>query len=306
MPLSTGTRLGPYELQSLIGVGGMGEVYRSTDAALHRDVAIKVLPQILAGDPDRLARFSREAQTLAALSHPNIANVYGLVEAPVEGGAQVHALVMEWVDGEDLAERLARGPIPVDDALAIAKQIAEALESAHEHGIVHRDLKPANIKVRDDGTVKVLDFGLAKAVAGARDRHLPTRRGDVARHDGDGRHPRDGRVHGAGAGARAAGRSARRHLGLRRRPLRAAERPAVVRRRIGGRCRLRSAVEADRSVAVARRCASSGARAGGALLERDPKRRLRDIGEARIALESPADEADGITVRPRSPPSHRP
>ena len=163
MPLSTGTRLGPYVLQSLIGVGGMGEVYRSTDAALHRDVAIKILPQILARDPDRLARFSREAQTLAALSHPNIAHIYGLVEVPVEGGARsTHS---SWsgsmVKISPSGSRVA--PSPLDDALAIAKQIAEALESAHEQGIIHRDIKPANIKVKADGTVKVLDFGLAKA-----------------------------------------------------------------------------------------------------------------------------------------------
>ena len=134
----------------------MGEVYRSHDSALHRNVAIKILPELFALDPDRLARFSREAQTLAALSHPNVAHIYGLVDAPL-GTGHVHALVMEWVDGEDLAERISRGPIPVDDALPLAKQVAEALEAAHEHGIVHRDVKPANIKIKTDGTVKMLD-----------------------------------------------------------------------------------------------------------------------------------------------------
>jgi eukaryotic-like serine/threonine-protein kinase len=161
--LRPGTRLGPYVLQSLAGEGGMGEVYLARDPALQRDVAIKILPAVLALDPDRLARFSREAQTLAALSHPHIAQIHGLVQAPVEGGADVQALVMEWADGEDLAERIARGPLPVDEALPIARQIAEALEAAHEQGIIHRDIKPANIKVKADGTVKVLDFGLAKA-----------------------------------------------------------------------------------------------------------------------------------------------
>ena len=163
MTLAAGQTLGPYRVVAKVGEGGMGEVYRSHDTTLHRDVAIKILPEILALDPDRLARFSREAQTLAALNHPHIAQVYGLVDVPVEAGAKAHALVMEWVDGEDLAQRIARGPIPVDDALPIARQIAEALEAAHEQGITHRDIKPANIKVKADGTVKVLDFGLAKA-----------------------------------------------------------------------------------------------------------------------------------------------
>ena len=154
-----GTRLGPYEILADLGAGGMGEVYRARDSKLHRDVAIKILLPDVANDPDRLARFSREAQVLASLNHPNIAHIHGLEEA--DG---VTALVMELVEGEDLAQRLARGPVPVDEALAIAKQIAEALGAAHEQGIIHRDLKPANIKVRAEGTVKVLDFGLAKAM----------------------------------------------------------------------------------------------------------------------------------------------
>src|SRR5436309_7815368 len=135
----------------------MGEVFRARDTRLNRDVALKVLPDAFASDPDRLARFTREAQTLASLNHPNIAHIHGLEESN-----GVRALVMELVEGEDLAQRIARGAIPIDEALPIAKQIAEALEAAHEQGIVHRDLKPANIKVRADGTVKVLDFGLAK------------------------------------------------------------------------------------------------------------------------------------------------
>src|SRR5689334_20416069 len=137
----------------------MGEVFRARDTKLNRDVAIKVLPAAFATDIDRLARFTREAQTLASLNHPNIAHIHGLEES-----AGVRALVMELVEGEDLSQRIARGAMPIDEALPIAKQIAEALEAAHEQGIIHRDLKPANIKVRADGTVKVLDFGLAKAL----------------------------------------------------------------------------------------------------------------------------------------------
>src|SRR5437762_12711988 len=157
MALNPGTLLGPYEILAQIGAGGMGEVYRARDTKLNRDVAIKVLPEVFASDPDRLARFTREVQTLASLNHPNIAAIYGIEES---GG--VRALVMELVEGEDLSQCIARGAIPLDDALPIAKQIAEALEAAHEQGIIHRDLKPANIKVTSGGTVKVLDFGLAK------------------------------------------------------------------------------------------------------------------------------------------------
>src|SRR5215831_1338422 len=141
----------------------MGEVYRGTDTKLHRDVAIKVLPSEVAADPDRLARFEREAQVLAALNHPNIAQIHG-----VEESTGVPALVMELVEGPTLADRIATGSIPLGEALPIANQIVEALERAHEQGIVHRDLKPANIKVRPDGTVKVLDFGLAKALQPAK------------------------------------------------------------------------------------------------------------------------------------------
>jgi serine/threonine protein kinase/Tol biopolymer transport system component len=154
-----GQVLGPYTIVSRLGEGGMGEVYRARDTKLNRDVAIKVLLAAVADDPDRLARFSREAQVLASLNHPNIAHIHGLEESN-----GVTALVLELVEGEDLAQRIARGPIPLDEALPIARQIAEALEAAHDHGIIHRDLKPANIKVRPDGTVKVLDFGLAKAI----------------------------------------------------------------------------------------------------------------------------------------------
>jgi serine/threonine-protein kinase len=155
--IAPGTRLGAYEIVGQLGAGGMGDVYRARDTKLNREVAIKILPTEFALDADRLARFTREAQVLAALNHPNIAQIYGFDDAN-----DVHALVLELVEGPTLADRIAQGPIPLDEALPIAKQIAEALEAAHEQGIVHRDLKPANIKLRPDATVKVLDFGLAK------------------------------------------------------------------------------------------------------------------------------------------------
>jgi eukaryotic-like serine/threonine-protein kinase len=166
MTLSAGSRLGAYEIAGLIGAGGMGEVYRARDTRLKRDVALKILPDSFATDPERLARFQREAEVLASLNHSRIAAIYGLEESDASPGSgqAVRALVMELVEGPTLADRIAQGPIPVDDALSIARQIAEALEAAHEQGIIHRDLKPANIKVRPDGTVKVLDFGLAKAL----------------------------------------------------------------------------------------------------------------------------------------------
>ena len=176
MPLPSGTRLGPYEIAAPLGAGGMGEVYRATDTSLGREVAVKVLPDAFAQDPERLARFEREARTLASLNHPNIAIVHGFEKtaATAAGQAAVHALVMELVEGEDLSQAIARlrtsgasagqAGMPLEEVLPIAKQIAAALEAAHEQGIVHRDLKPANVKVTPDGHVKVLDFGLAKAM----------------------------------------------------------------------------------------------------------------------------------------------
>jgi len=167
--LTPGTRLGVYDITAPLGEGGMGQVWRATDTTLGRQVAIKILTDAFASDPDRLARFEREAKTLASLNHPHIAAIYGF-----EKSSGLHAPVMELVEGEDLSQRIARlrapgatarqAGMPLDEALPIAKQIAEALEAAHEQGTIHRDLKPANIKVRADGTVKVLDFGLAKAL----------------------------------------------------------------------------------------------------------------------------------------------
>jgi serine/threonine protein kinase/Tol biopolymer transport system component len=168
--LAAGSRLGPYEIVQLLGVGGMGQVYRARDTKLGRSVALKLLPPDLEADADRLTRFQREARFLASLNHPHIAAIYGIedgqlsVPAGGEAAAHVHALILELVEGPTLADRIAQGPIPVSEALPIARQIADALEAAHESGIIHRDLKPANIKIRPDGTVKVLDFGLAKAL----------------------------------------------------------------------------------------------------------------------------------------------
>ncbi len=156
MSLATGPRFGSYEVTGPLGAGGMGEVYRARDTRLGRDVALKVLPDLFARDPERLARFEREAQVLASLNHPNIAHIHGIEEATPPSG---RALVLELVEGPTLADRIAHGAMPLADARAIALQIADALEAAHEQGIIHRDLKPANVKVRDDGTVKVLDFG---------------------------------------------------------------------------------------------------------------------------------------------------
>src|SRR5205809_1439389 len=173
MALRPGARLGPYEIVSPLGAGGMGEVYRARDTRLKRAVAIKVLADGLYQDPDRTARFQREAELLAALNHPNIAAIYG-----VEESTGATAIVMELVAGETLADIIARGALPIDEALAIARQIADALEAAHERGVIHRDLKPANVKLTIEGKVKVLDFGLANILepegAGASPATSPT------------------------------------------------------------------------------------------------------------------------------------
>src|SRR5271165_1419890 len=161
MTFQPGNHVGPYEILAPLGAGGMGEVYRARDAKLGRDVALKVLPEVFARDAERMARFQREAKVLASLNHPNIASIYGL-----EDSGPTHALVMALVEGPTLADRIKSGPIPISEALPIAKQMCDALEYAHERGIVHRDLKPANVKVTSDDAVKVLDFGLAKALEG--------------------------------------------------------------------------------------------------------------------------------------------
>jgi serine/threonine protein kinase len=159
MAFDAGTVVGAYEIVGVLGAGGMGEVYRARDTKLNREVALKVLPEIFTTDPERVARLLREAQLLASLNHPNIATIHGL-----EDSGAVRALVLELVEGPTLADRIAEGPVPLDEALPLAQQIAQALEAAHERGVIRRDLKPANVKVTPDGKVKVLDFGLAKLV----------------------------------------------------------------------------------------------------------------------------------------------
>ena len=227
MALITGTHLGPYEVLTPIGAGGMGEVYQAHDTKLGRDVAIKVLPEAFAHDPERLSRFQREAKMLAALNHPNIATIYGL-----EQSSGTSLLVMELVPGETLAERIKRdGAVPVEEALAIAKQIAEALEAAHEKSIIHRDLKPANVKVTPEGKVKVLDFGLAKAFAGDSTSTDPSEspHSEYGRDDA-GRDPGDSGVHVARAGGGQSSRQALGYVGVRLPALRVAHRKGSVSR----------------------------------------------------------------------------
>ena len=209
-------RIGPYRILELLGKGGMGEVYRALDSKLGREVAIKVLPPDLTADPDRLARFEREARVLASFNHPHIAAIYGFEDE--EG---IRALILELVDGPTLAERLAEGPLTVREAMAVARDIAAALEAAHGKGVVHRDLKPANIKLARTGSVKVLDFGLAKfadAIGGVDTTATPTL--DQTR---DGRDPRHRGLYEPGTGARQAGRQAHGHLGIRVRAVRDAD-----------------------------------------------------------------------------------
>ena len=179
-PVVIGRQFGPYRVESLLGVGGMGEVYRATDTVLGRQVAIKILPADVAADPAWVARFRREAQALAALNHPNVGAIYGFETLDGRTGS-AFGLVLELVEGPTLAEKLKAGPLPVEEALAVAQQIAEALDAAHQQGIVHRDLKPGNIKVREDGTVKVLDFGLAKVAEPSENAH--DRAAGVGRRD---------------------------------------------------------------------------------------------------------------------------
>ncbi len=283
-----GTRIGPYEIVAALGAGGMGEVYRARDTNLHREVALKLLPATFAADVERAARFDREARTLAALNHPNIAQVFGIERRGADA-----CIVMELVEGDELAARIAQGPMAIDEALPIARQIAEALEAAHEQGIVHRDLKPANIKVRPDGTVKVLDFGLAKGspVASAMSPELPKAPTVTS--------PAEMTVVGSilGTAAYMAPEQARGRAIDKRADIWAFG--CVLYEMLTGRrpfvgetiTETLAAVMKD-PVPLERLPAStppSVRRLIARCLERDPTLRLRDIGEARIALTKPDD-----------------
>ncbi len=292
-----GTTIGPYEIRSALGAGGMGEVYRARDSKLGRDVALKILPPTLATDPDRIARFRREAQVLASLNHANIGAIHGLEEL-----GTVPVLVLELVEGPTLADRLAHGPVPMDEAFAIARQIAEALEAAHEHGIIHRDLKPANIKLRGDGVVKVLDFGLAKALdgpleGGPREHTMSptitspamTRLG-VIMGTASYMSPEQarGRVVDRGADIWAWSCVLFEML-VGRRPFDGADTTEVIAAVVRAEpdwSRLPSETPAP-----VRRLLRRG-------LEKDPRRRLADIRDARFALEDLANEPDAIRAAP--------
>ena len=293
MPLSPGTRLGHYDVTALLGEGGMGQVWQATDTQLNREVALKIVPDAFASDPDRLARFTREAQILASLNHPNIAAIYGIEEA--EG---TRALVLELVEGPTLADRISKGPIPLDEALPIAKQIAEALEAAHEAGVIHRDLKPANIKVREDGTVKVLDFGLAKAL-------------DTAPHGDPDESPtltaaatQMGMV--VGTAAYMAPEQAKGQTVDRRADVWAFG--VVLYEMLGGHRPFAAADVAETLAFVLTREIDWTVLPSGLppqvswllrrCLERDPRQRLRDIGEARVALSGDVAAAPVADVAP--------
>ena len=287
MILSAGTRLGSYEILSGIGAGGMGEVYRARDTKLGRDVAIKVLPEAFILDPDRLARFKREAHVLAALNHPNIAAIYGFEES--DG---IQALVLELVEGPTLADRIAQGPMRIDEALPIARQIAEALDAAHEKGIIHRDLKPANIKLRADGVMKVLDFGLAKVFSsdGSIADESPTITAAGTR---------DGAI--LGTAAYMSPEQARGRAVDKRTDIWAFG--CVLYELLAGRLAFAGATLSDTIAAILEHEPDWRALPGVTpprirqllrrCLEKDPKRRLRDIGDAAIEL-APDQSADSV------------
>ena len=288
-----GTRLGSYEITARLGEGGMGEVYRATDSRLDREVAIKVLPAAFVEDHDRLARFEREARLLAQLNHPHIAQIYGM-----EASGESHALVMELVEGPTLAERIARGPIPLDEALPIARQIAEALEYAHERGIIHRDLKPANVKLTPEGEVKVLDFGLAKATDPATGSSAAT---DLAHSP---TLTYQATVQGVilGTAAYMAPEQARGLTVDKRTDIWAFG--VVLYEMLTGRSLFAAETVSDTLAGVLKseidlsslpaETAPVVRRLLQRCLERDPRKRLRDIGEARIALEDPRVSAEPV------------
>ena len=307
MSLASGTRISIYQIVAPIGAGGMGEVYRARDTNLNRDVALKVLPDTFAADSSRVARFRREAQLLATLNHPNIAQIYGLEEVVPRATAAMPsaALVLELVEGPTLADRLAQGPLPLDDTMAIARQIADALESAHECGIIHRDLKPANVKVKEDGTVKVLDFGLGKAFDPAASvsadvLNSPTISAQATQA---------GVVLGTAAymaPEQAKGRSVDRRADIWAFGV-------VLYEMLCGR-RLFDADDVSETLAAVLRQPIDWSALPSATpvalrhllarcLERDARKRLRDIGEARIALENPSLSLAGVAARAERPPA---
>jgi len=304
--LAPGSRLGSYEITAPLGEGGMGVVYRATDSKLKREVAIKVLPDAFAADAERLARFEREAQLLAQLQHPNIASIYGLEESN-----GVRALVMELVEGEDLAERLRRGALPLDEALAVARQIAEALEEAHERGIVHRDLKPANVKITPDGKVKVLDFGLAKAMdapgaSSAVDlEHSPTLMNSPTMTAAG---SRIGVI--LGTASYMSPEQARGKAVDRRADIWAFG--VVLYEMLAGKRLFGGETVSDVLASVLTREPDLGALPSSTppavrqlvrrCLDRDPRHRLRDIGEARVLLEAPGSGAPAPAVARRPAP----
>jgi serine/threonine protein kinase len=296
-----GTKIGQYEIVAELGQGGMGHVYRARDEALGRDVALKILPDAFAADPDRLARFEREARTLAALNHPNIAQIYG-----AGGRAAGQAFIaMELVPGEDLAARVARGPVPVDETIALARQMAVALEAAHDSGVIHRDLKPANVRVRDDGTVKVLDFGLAKALDPADQASGMTTAAPTITS------PATAIGTIIGTAAYMSPEQARGRPVDKRADIWAFG--VVVFELLTGSRLFGGETVSDTLAAVLRQDIPWTTlpaetplflrRLLARCLERDAKRRLRDIGEARLALELGSDPAGDSTVAPATLPA---
>jgi eukaryotic-like serine/threonine-protein kinase len=300
----TGRRIGVYQVEALLGAGGMGEVYRARDTKLGREVAIKILPHVFTSSAERLARFEREARVLAALNHPHVAAIYGVEEA--EG---LHALVLELVQGDTLADRLLRGPVPVAEALAIARQIADALDAAHEKGIVHRDLKPANIKVTPDGVVKVLDFGLAKVAAGDGSTADLTQSPTVTAGGTE-----EGVV--LGTAAYMSPEQARGKAVDKRTDIWAFG--CVVYELLTGRRPFARDTISDTIAAILERDVDFAAlppttppaitRLLQRCLEKDTRRRLRDIGDARAELELPAERLNppqSAIARPGSPAARR-
>ena len=299
--LAAGSRLGAYEIVAPVGAGGMGEVYKARDTKLNRDVALKILPDAFSSDPERLSRFRREAHVLASLNHPHIGQIYGF-----EDSGATHALVMELVDGEDLSVTIGRGPIPIADALTVARQIADALEAAHDQGIVHRDLKPANIKVRADGTVKVLDFGLAKALDPGSASLSGERRGAATMSPTVTAATQLGVI--LGTAAYMAPEQARGKPVDKRADIWAFG--VIVYEMITGRRAFAGDEISDVLAAVLRQDVDWSALPAATpplmrrllerCLDRDVKMRLRDIGEARVALASGDARASGIEATRRS------